>query len=54
VGLGDVEAVLHPHERFHRNAERLFDPDRHIRREGRAFVQEGRQGRPRYADNPRG
>jgi glutamate-5-semialdehyde dehydrogenase len=53
VGLGDVMAVLHPHERFHRNAECLFDPDRHIRREGRALVQKGREGRPRYAENPR-
>ena len=31
AGLSNVIAVLHPHERVHRHAESLFDPECHFK-----------------------
>lgn len=53
AGLGNVIAVLHPHERIHRHAESLFDSERHFRRKMRALVQDGRQCCPRNTENLR-
>src|SRR5437867_12495445 len=47
-GLGDVVTVLHPPEGVHRPAKRPLDPQRHLRREVRALVEERRKRRPRH------
>ena len=44
AGFGNVEAVLHPHQRIHRNSKSLFDPQRHDSGQIRPLVQQCRQG----------
>ena len=44
AGLRDVIAVLHPHKRVHRHAERLLDAQRHFRRDAGMAVDEVVQG----------
>jgi hypothetical protein len=54
VGLGDIEALLHPHECFHGNSERFLNPYRHVGRQGCTFVHKGRKSGPHYAEDQRG
>ena len=54
AGPGDVVAGLHPHQRIHRHAEWLLDPERHFRRETRALVEKRGQRGMRDAQHPRG
>ena len=48
VAIGDVVAALHPHQRIHGNAERLFDPQGHFWRKVRSPVQKLGQSRSRH------
>lgn len=52
--LGNVVAILHPHERIHRDAESLFEPQRHFRRKRRALVDQGAEGGAGYVEDAGG
>ena len=47
AGLGDVIAVLHPHQRIHGHAKCFLDPERHHRREMYPLIEQRGQRRTR-------
>lgn len=54
MGLGDIEAGLHAHEGFHRHAEGLLYPDRHIRGQRCPLVHESGERSARDSQRPSG